>query len=597
MWISSLYFQYLSLMYIILLSVIYFTKKRIENKETKIYSYLVVTSFIGVILDIITTYLAYVNVNNIFLNPLCKLYLIYLLVWMYFIGIYIFYISDSKRAKILIKVYNFVNILLAILTMILPLYNFSENGVTYTYGPSANVLYTCVGINIIVYLSILFKNFKNIKIRKFIPVFAFILLIVASALIQKSNPQVLLVTSASVFVTFLMYHTIENPDTKMIEELNQNRILIEKTNEDKSNFLFRMAQEVKQPIDDIIRANNIMKETENKEMIQNGIKYIDYNAKNLKSIVNNVLGVSSIDSYNIKMSSNEYDVNNLFLELISKYSNQTSNKVEFRSKISSSIPKKLYGDGVKLKQVIATILENAIHYTKEGFIDFNVDAITKNDVCRLIISVEDSGIGMSIDKVNQLLSIDQELTNEDAKTLDQVNLNLNIATKVIKLLGGHIIIKSEENKGSEFIIVVEQKVKEEIAKEDNKIEEYSKILSKNKRILLVDDSKEFINEITKELKKYNVEIVTTMYGNDCIEKIRTKQKFDLILIDDDMTPDTGLATLQQLQQIAKFKTPVIVMLEKNKESIKEHYINDGFKDYLLKYELETDTKRIAKKYL
>ena len=88
-----------------------------------------------------------------------------------------------------------------------------------------------------------------------------------------------------------------------------------------------------------------------------------------------------------------------------------------------------------------------------------------------------------------------------------------------------------------------------------------------------------------------------MYGADCVEKIKLKQKYDLIILDDDMQPDTGLATLQELQKISKFKIPVIVTLEKNKEQIKEHYIEEGFKDYLLKYELETETKRISEKYL
>lgn len=595
MWISSLYFQYISLMYIMLLMVIYFSKKRISNKETKIYSYLVITSFAGVLLDIITTYLAYVDVNNFILNPLCKLYLVYLLIWMYYLGIYIFYITENKKTRFVIKLYNLANIFFAILTMIVPLHNFSENGVIYTFGPGANLIYISVVINIVIYLIMLFRNHKRINIKKFIPVFAFVLLIIGSALIQKSNPQVLLVTSAAVFVTFLMYFTIENPDTKMIQELNQNRILIEKSNEDKSNFLFRMAQEVRQPIEDILKVNNIMKESKEPETIDKGIKYIEYSSKQLRSVVNNVLGISSIDSYIIKMMSNTYDVNSLFSEITSKCKSQINEKIDFRFNINQSIPEILYGDRVKIKQIISTLLENAIKHTEKGFIALNVDAITKNDVCRLIISVEDTGSGMSIDKVNELLSLDQELTEEDAKTLDKINLNLNIAAKIIKLLGGNILIKSEEGKGSEFILVIEQRVK----KDETKINllKQSKNLFKNKRVLLIDDSNEMLEEITKKLKEYKVEIVTTMYGSDCVEKIRTNQKFDLILIDDDMNPDTGLSTFQNLKKIEKFKTPVIIMLEKNKDSIKEHYLEEGFKDYLLKFKLETEIKRIANKYL
>ena len=200
-------------------------------------------------------------------------------------------------------------------------------------------------------------------------------------LIQRTNPQLLLITSMETFVTALIYFTIENPDTRMIEQLNKNRMLIEKANEDKSNFLFRMSQEVKQPIDDIIRANNIIKETENLELIENGTKYIEYNAKHLKSIVNNILGVTSLDSYNIKTTSHTYDVNNFFNSIITKYSSQVNENVEFRYNLSKGLPKTLYGDAVKLKQVISTIIENAIEHTKTGYIHLNVDELIKNDIC------------------------------------------------------------------------------------------------------------------------------------------------------------------------------------------------------------------------
>jgi len=337
-----------------------------------------------------------------------------------------------------------------------------------------------------------------------------------------------------------------------------------------------------------------MKETNDKETFEKGIEYIDYNVRNLNSIVNNVLGVTSLDSYNIKFTKNTYSIEKLIKEIVLQYRGQINDKIEFKINVSKSIPKTLYGDSVKLKQVINTILENAIKHTKQGFIEINVDAITRNEMCRLIISIEDSGIGMSLSKVNELLSMEAELNEEEIKIVEQPILNLNIATKIVKLLGGHIIIKSEENKGSEFTIVVEQRVKVEKSKEE--LKEYSKSILNHKRVLVVDNSKEYLEEITKNLKKYNVEISTTMYGSDCYEKIKSKEKYDLVLLDDEMEPDTGLSTFKKLKEL-KIKTPVVIMLEKGKEPIKHHYLEEGFKDYLLKDEIETEVKRIMEKYL
>ncbi|MDD3453075.1 MAG: ATP-binding protein [Bacilli bacterium] len=600
--IGSFLFQICSLFYIVLLIYVFFSKRRIKLLENNIYAFLMIFDAVLLVVDIISVSFIY-NMDqypllNIFF---AKLFLVMLIVWLSTLSVYVFTISrnDKEKANKVGRRTTFLAVfvgLLSVLTIfILPLHFVATKDYVYSFGPSANFTYFFTATLIMVWIIRVLSRLKYVKRKKVTPIILYIIMALIGAAIQFNYPDLLVVSFVSTFITILMYFTIENPDVKTIQELNQNRRLIEKTNEDKSNFLFRMAQEVRQPIEDIIKVNNIMKQSKEPETIEKGIKYIEYSSKQLRSVVNNVLGISSIDSYNIKMMSSTYNVNSLFAEIYSKYKNQINEKIDFKFNINQSIPKILYGDSVKLKQIITTLLENAIKYTKDGFIALNVDAITKNDVCRLIISVEDTGCGMSIDKVNELLSLDQELTEEDTKILDKINLNLNIAAKIIKLLGGNILIKSDEGKGSEFILVIEQKVKKDETKIN--LEKHSKNLFKNKRILIVDDSKEKLEEITRRLKEHNVEIVTTMYGSDCVEKIKTNQKFDLILMDDDMIPDTGLATLQELQKIDKFKTPVIIMLEKNKEIIKEHYLEEGFKDYVLKFKLETEMKRIAEKYL
>ncbi|MDD3453072.1 MAG: response regulator [Bacilli bacterium] len=603
----NIYFQFFGLLDIVLLFIVYYTKNQYKSTENKIYGSLIVLSLVGQILHI----LSYVTIYNLEKIPIINLlvvksYLIYLVLWISFLFTYIYAVTYKGRhkenydkiIKKRIKIIILLDFVITLFVIFLPTNIYRQANIVYTYGISVNLIYV-ISILYITFSFLLFiKNFKSIKkygFKKYVPLFVLILIGGIVMFIQYNNPSLLLITSTETFITLLMYFTIENPDTKMIQEMNKNRLLIEKANEDKSNFLFRMAQEVRQPIEDILKVSNIMKSTQEEETINKGIKYVEYSAKQLKSVVNNVLGVSSLDSYNIKMMSNTYNIKNLFSEIYSKYKNEIKSNIDFKMNINENIPETLYGDVVKIKQIITTLLENAIKYTKEGYIEINADAINKNDVCRLIISIEDTGCGMSIDKVNSLLSINEEL-NEENKLLDDINLNINVVTKIIRLLGGNILIKSEEKKGSEFIVVIEQLIKNKID-ENDKLNEYTKTIFKNKRILIVDDSKEILEEITKKLNNKNLEIVTTMYGSDCVEKIKTNQKFDLILMDDDMTPDTGLATLQELQKIDKFKTPVIIMLEKNKEIIKEHYLEEGFKDYVLKFKLETEMKRIAEKYL
>ena len=590
---QSIFFQSLSLVYVMLIGMVYFSKKRINNIENKLYGALIITNMFGLVLDIFSVY-TIIHMNEIPIINLIvtKAYLIYLLTWITILTIYMKAISNTNNRYIQ---FLFIYIISLILIVVLPLNYFNE-GAIYSYGMSANYLYLISGVYMVMWIYYLFKSLKNFKKKKYLPMFAYMSIGLIVIIIQNLNPEILLMTSMETFVTFLMYFTIENPDLSMIEQLRQNKSLIEKSNEDKSNFLFRMTQEVRKPIDDIIKVNNIMENSNDIDTINKGIKYIEYNAKELKNLINNVLDISKIDAYNIKMIDSTYNIYNVYSEMISRFSPKINKNIQFRYNISKNIPKDLYGDAVKIKQVITTILQNAIDYTNKGFIDFNIDSIVKNDICRLIITIEDSGKGMSLDKVNELLSIDDELNNEDLKTLDNMNLDFKIASKIVKLLGGHIIIKSEEDKGSEFIVSIEQRIKKD-KKNDFDFEDDSLSLFGKKKVLVVDDKNNNLTEIVEFLKKYNIEVYTTMYGQDCIDRILNKNKYDLILMGDEMSPKTGLNTLQELQKINKFKTPVIIMLDKNKEAIKHHYINDGFKDYILKSDLNKELDRIIKKYI
>lgn len=590
---QSIFFQSLSLVYVMLIGMVYFSKKRINNIENKLYGALIITNMFGLVLDIFSVY-TIIHMNEIPIINLIvtKAYLIYLLTWITILTIYMKAISNTNNRYIQ---FLFIYIISLILIVVLPLNYFNE-GAIYSYGMSANYLYLISGVYMVMWIYYLFKSLKNFKKKKYLPMFAYMSIGLIVIIIQNLNPEILLMTSMETFVTFLMYFTIENPDLSMIEQLRQNKNLIERSNEDKSNFLFRMTQEVRKPIDDIIKVNNIMDNSNDIDTINKGIKYIGYNAKELKNLINNVLDISKIDAYNIKMIESTYNIYNVYSEIISRFSQKINKNIQFRYNISKNIPKDLYGDAVKIKQVITTILQNAIDYTNKGFIDFNIDSIVKNDICRLIITIEDSGKGMSLDKVNELLSIDDELNNEDLKTLDNMNLDFKIASKIVKLLGGHIIIKSEEDKGSEFIVSIEQRIKKD-KKNDFDFEDDSLSLFGKKKVLVVDDKNNNLTEIVEFLKKYNIEVYTTMYGQDCIDRILNKNKYDLILMGDEMSPKTGLNTLQELQKINKFKTPVIIMLDKNKEAIKHHYINDGFKDYILKSDLNKELDRIIKKYI
>ena len=389
-----------------------------------------------------------------------------------------------------------------------------------------------------------------------------------------------------------MIFTIENPDVKMIYELNKNKKLLESMSEEKSNFLFSMSQDTKKPIENILEVKKMLENEKDLKTIDTGLKVIENNARGLKNIINNVLDISSISSSKLVVSNETYNIYPLLDTALNNVKSKLNPKVSLRTNISKNIPMELYGDSVKLKQVITSILFNAAKFTKEGYIELSANEIVKYDVCRLIIEIEDSGKGMSVEKLNELLKSNSDLEDTDLLKLNNLDVDLKLAFKIIRKLGGFINIKSEENKGSTFTIVIDQKIKQE------KDPFYSKYIFNKKKVIAVSDNLQTLKSLNSLSNNYDIDFLTTMHGNDLVQRIEDGEVFDLIILEDEARPDSALAILGKLQEAKKgFNVPTIVMLNKNKESIKEHYIEDGFSDYLRKENMEEEFDRIIKKYI
>ena len=454
--------------------IVFFSKKRLHQVEDNTYAFLIVITFFTTLFGIILGLLVVpqFHINNILISIANKLYLVLLFLWSLIITFYTFYVSRIKKGFVLkhIRIFNLIGLINSILIIILPIKTEVIDGSALANGTSVILTYLLIGICYLIMFVLLILDYKNIKNIKYVPVYSLVIIGSVALVIQVIFPSLnYLINPSLILIVTFMYFTIENPDVKIIEQLTRNKKIIEEGNEDKSNFIFRISQEVKKPIDDIIRVSNICikeQELENKDKC---LRYIESNAKNLKVIVNDILDVSKIDVHSIKIFPLSYNIYNIFKEIVSKYEKQINETIDFRYSISKSIPKQLYGDAVKLKQIINTVMQNAVDYTKKGFIDLQIDCIVKNDVCRLIITIEDSGVGMSIEKVNELLSNEKEIQYDYSKELENMNLNLNVAAKIVKLLDGRILIKSEEGKGSEFIITVDQKA---LIQEKNVDEKY-----------------------------------------------------------------------------------------------------------------------------
>jgi len=579
---------------IITIAIIFYNKQRLKKTEDNLYELFLLDnifmSLSGIVLGILVNpeFLA----NSFVISIFNKIYLISLVIWILILTYYVLYVSLKKQENINIiqKLFFGIGIVSFLIVLLTPLnVTITEQNTALATGIPVMYVYTIFGIGFLTQIVCVLMNYKNIKNKKYIPVYVLIFLGTLILSIQLIYPNLnYLINPVLIFIAFIMFHTIENPDAKVIAELNDNRKLIEKTNEDKLNLLFELSQEVKQPINNIENLSEVLLSSKDKDEINDTAKIIKANSKQLSLISNNILNISTMDLSNIKISNVVYKPDTLFKELKKRTIEKLGNKkVEFRYSYASPTPDKLYGDPVKLKQIFTSFLNNAVEVTNNGFIELKINSIVKYNICRLIVTITDSGTGMDIDKVNEILG-STTLSEEDFEVLDSLDVGTTMAHKIIKILNGTLIVKSEVGKGSEFLIIIDQKIKSD--KDNISNDDYNR---KNK-ILVVNDKSNELKKIEGMLKKLNYDVTTTLYGKDAIEKLKNKDSFDIIILDDEMNLKSAFDTLNELKKIKKFNTPVIITLEENKKFLKEKYLEDGFADYILKENLDEEIKKVAK---
>ena len=562
---SNNFFTIASLFYSIMLVIIYFNRDKVNTSETKIYSYMIISNFLTVVTAIICYGTISINekipaINNFVSKTLLLLYI----TWSILFTVYIYVISrkDDKSIKSIKKSTKYVYLIIsyiifALIIYYLPLYYYNENKIIYSYGPSANFVYVITAILMLYWIFLIFKNYQILKSKKCIPIVLFIVFCIIVVIIQKLHPGLLLITFLETFITVIMYFTIENPDVKLLTEVYKSKEISDSANDEKNLFIYNMTQEIREitkkvnnEIDYILNSDSI---TDNKEAARKIKEYTN----NFKIVTNDILDVDITND--IKIYNNKYNIKNLFKEIINIYSNKIENKgLSFNINIEYSLPEFLYGDKINFKELLNNVLDYALSETLHGYIELNVNTIIKNDVCRLMISVEDSS------------------TNNNINTITKDNKELYKSYKLAILLNGTMSVLSNPNKNT-FKIILDQKIYEE----DNIVNKYSNVFN-NKKILIVDNVDTTYKIIEKLLKDTNIQLDLSLTSKDCLNKIRSKEHYDLIFLEENMNIISSTELIKKLRNERNFNTPIILLTKNNDVEYNNEYKKIGYNYYLLK---------------
>ena len=606
----------LCLINIIIITSKFFASRRVNNDETKLYGYLLIAmlfeSISGIILFI--TMQSEQQIINIFNG----IYLSTMTIWALFFSLYMIRISepDDKRYSIIKKIFSILSLITVVCTIILPRnISISDKNEFYATGPAILSVYMFSGVCLLIVGYYLIKNIKKITDKRYIPVFVLLFSGFILMTVQSILPELFLFTPVESYIIFIMYFTIENPDVKMLRQVELAKDQAERANRAKSDFLSSMSHEIRTPLNAIVGFSEDIqsrKDTADPDIVEDA-DYIMEASKTLLEIVGNILDINKIESNKMEIVEVPYNFKEEIENLAKIDATRIGEKnINFKINLAPDIPYELIGDKTHIKEIVNNLLTNAIKYTEQGEIELNVKCINKDKISNLIISVRDTGRGIKAENINKLFTKFERLDIEKNSTTEGTGLGLAITKALVEMMGGKINVQSQFGQGSIFMVQIPQKIsmmadpnqtveinitspqsiinepkQEESVVKTKSVQQStqpnkSTITYPNKKILIVDDNKLNIKVARKALQDFNFEIDECYDGQECLDKVVNGNEYDLILMDIMMPNMSGETAIAKLKEKPNFNIPIIALTADAVAGAREKYLSEGFIDYIAK---------------
>ncbi|HCB92715.1 MAG TPA: hypothetical protein DEP57_02720 [Selenomonas sp.] len=425
----------------------------------------------------------------------------------------------------------------------------------------------------------------------------------------------LLFALASAYLFMVQSRMAEN------ESMRRAKEIADKANKAKSEFLANMSHEIRTPINAVLGMNEMILRESKESFTLDYAKKIAGAGHALLSLINDILDFSKIESGRMELVETTYQLDSLLMDTVDIIEPRAEEKgLEFNVKADPNLPNDLYGDAIRIRQIIINILSNAVKYTQKGSISFVVSGTRKaaassnniedENTLLLEIAISDTGIGIKEEDKKLLFQDFKRLDTTRNRNIEGTGLGLAITVNLLHLMDGEISVDSIYGKGSTFKIQIPQKIvdaesalgdfTQRLANGNLEQETYHvSFRAPDAHILVVDDNEVNLLVAKNLLKATEIQVETCISGNECLQKMK-ETHFDLILLDQMMPELDGIETLKASKLMPDNKcqnTPVIALTANAVSGAREMFLAEGFSDYLAKPINSVKLEQIIQKYL
>ncbi len=598
------------LVMLIFIAVIYLSIRRVKSYSHSLFTVSLILSIIYTINDMISIY----TVNHLeMVHPLINRFVHNLFMGSLMIEIFIFFLytttliyDNEEELKKKRKKWTIPIFVALVAMMFLPLdYIETEQG-NYSMGLAVIGTYGVIAVYFVMMGKELLLHWKAInKYKRTCVLFAYGTQIVLSVY-QAIVPTALTSSLGVVLINLSVFLTVENPDVHVIEMLRMEKERADEANEAKSRFLSNVSHEIRTPMNAIVGLTEVLLRKEWPSEEKGYLLNIHNSGNALLNLINDLLDFSKIEAGKFEIVDDTYDMEQLLRDVHILGKVRIGNKkLELKMNIDSQLPKQLWGDGLRIRQVIINILNNAIKYTEQGTVTLTVKVVeTEEERVKMYVSVRDTGQGIRQEELSKLFDAFTQVDVKKNQGKESTGLGLTISSQLVELMGGRLDVVSEYGRGSDFFFTVWQGIRTTEKMGDfhaasNQVEDASKKVYKceyvapDAHVLVVEDNE--INQIVLQaiLGPLKIQLDFAENGKEALEMIKHK-KYQVILMDHYMPVMDGVETTIEIRNMEDEyyrKIPIIALTADAVEETKEQFYKIGMNDFLTK---PVDMKTICK---